>query len=210
MRYELCSACESLLCTDPTWLDCAYVKADDLHDPGASQRSMAVARLMDVVRHGSRWLDYGAGQGLLAAHARSVTSYDPFRPGIHAWPSQRFDGASMVEVLEHLMEPEKDLGQLCECLEPGSPLVLTTNLYDIGYDASWPYLASELGQHVTFPSKRGLRLLAQRTGFEWPLFARPNDLAPLEIHLLFKPPLPAIDGLADRIRGAGFAVETMP
>lgn len=210
MRYERCLGCASLLCTDPTWLVRAYEKTNDLDDPGAPQRAKAVARLIGVLQPVHRWLDYGAGQGLLANYVAAVTSYDPFQAGMNVRPSQRFEGASMVEVLEHLMEPEKDLHQLFIDLESGSPLLVTTNLYDIGYDASWPYLASEFGQHVTFPSKRGLGLLARRTGFEWLLFARPNELHPLEIHLLFKPPSPNIAVLSEKIRCAGFTVELMP
>lgn len=210
MRYERCSGCTSLLCTDPTWLVRAYAKANDLDDPGAPQRAKAVARLIGVLRPARRWLDYGAGRGLLANHVAAVTSYDPFRTGMNARPSQKFEGASMVEVLEHLMEPEEDLRQLFVHLESGSPLLVTTNLYDVGYDDRWPYLASEFGQHVTFPSKRGLGLLARRTGFKWPLFARPNELHPLEIHILFKPPSPPdMAELSEQIRCSGFAVEMM-
>lgn len=101
--------------------------------------------LLDVVSFspmGSKCLDYGGGKGglasvLAAKGCKDLTVFEPFgvNPGIKAvkWINDlndldglKFDWIFMIEVLEHLLNPQDELSKIRQYLAPGGKLVITT------------------------------------------------------------------------------------
>jgi SAM-dependent methyltransferase len=100
--------------------------------------------------------------------ARAVGERLPFRDG-------SVDLAILIEVIEHLPEPELTLRQIARVLRPGGRLVMTTPNYD--WPSPWPlleWLADRSGlvapmqgeQHVTRFGPAALAALLQRESFE--------------------------------------------
>ena len=133
-------------------------------------------------------LDFGGGSGLLCRLLRDIGidawSCDALRSGEYALKFQvdpaaiapgTFDVVTAFEVLEHLENPHQQLDDLFK-LRP-NVLVISTDPYLPGYDASWWYLTPETGQHVFFYSLPALQMIAKRFGYEllssgrWHIFA---------------------------------------
>jgi 2-polyprenyl-3-methyl-5-hydroxy-6-metoxy-1,4-benzoquinol methylase len=115
-------------------------------------------------------LDYGGGNGMLAASLRAhgfsdVTTYDPFTTAFAARPQRRFDLITCFEVLEHSNRPAETLDEIVSLRNSDGLLLFSTLLVPpeiakIG--VSWWYIAPRNG-HVTLYSAKSLRsLLAWR------------------------------------------------
>ena len=95
-------------------------------------------------------------------------------PGVY--PPGSFDVATLIEVLEHLPDPETALGTLAEILRPGGLLVLQTANYAglqarrAGADYHY-YLPG----HLFYYSAANLRALLARHGFTRAILYRPVD-----------------------------------
>ena len=92
--------------------------------------------------NGCNCLDYGGGKGyftkaLLECGCDNLTVYEPFgqNPGIESvnWINdsnnileESFEWIFMIEVLEHLLNPQKDLMKIFRYLVPGGKLFITT------------------------------------------------------------------------------------
>jgi hypothetical protein len=63
------------------------------------------------------------------------------------------------EVLEHFIEPQKDLDSIFK----NQPrfVLMSTNIYN-GEDSNWWYLTPDTGQHLFFYSQNALNLIGQR------------------------------------------------
>jgi SAM-dependent methyltransferase len=91
---------------------------------------------------GCKCLDYGGGKGSLAKvliekGCERLTVFEPFgqNPGLHAvnWindlndlEGEKFDWIFMIEVLEHLLNPQEELAEIRRHLSPGGKLMITT------------------------------------------------------------------------------------
>lgn len=87
-------------------------------------------------------LDHGGGQGKIAekllSRGADVSVFEPFgekmnKEGIEwysCWedqpPGKKYDWVFMVEVIEHLLEPEEELSKIKDRMAPGGKLVITT------------------------------------------------------------------------------------
>lgn len=87
-------------------------------------------------------LDYGGGKGnfakaLVNKGVQDLTVFEPFgeNPGIDSirWASdmndiegEKFDWIFMIEVIEHLLDPQQELNKVRQFLSPGGKLVITT------------------------------------------------------------------------------------
>jgi len=110
-----------------------------------STNEQIASSLLDAVRFspfGSRSLDYGGGKGhfanaLLKKGCESLTVYEPFaqNPGIQSvrWindmnnlAEELFDWIFMIEVVEHLLNPQQELERIRQLLAPGGKLVIST------------------------------------------------------------------------------------
>ncbi len=76
-------------------------------------------------------LDFGSGPGpvlaeLFKENSYNISIYDVFYAPDRSVLSKRYDFITIVEVLEHLRNPEKELRTLWECLNPGGVIAIMT------------------------------------------------------------------------------------
>ena len=189
--------------SDTTGLyDDLYEKAADA--PASVTRSLeAVVSSMEPLRETSRWLDLGFGAGSLlqvagargwACYGTEVSRVALQRGADCGWqvtldpqadsrfPREGFDVVSMIELLEHLREPEEIVARAHSLLRPGGMLYLTTpnadSLNRRVLGARWSVLAPP--DHVTLWTPRGIRRLLGGQGFR-ELEVAPEGLNPSEI-----------------------------
>lgn len=189
VSYHQCSDCQSLILPSPHWLDEAYGKVI-IPDPdqGSLARTLFMhrcirrlrARGVRLVPRRGRSLDVGCGKGLLLRllldDGWEAQGYDPYPQAMFAqerllaeMPSDpTFDLVTLVEVLEHTLDPVETLQRLKRCLAPRGLLLVSTELYDPAHHGSdWVYLAPEHGQHITLFSQQGLRMVTEKAGLDW-------------------------------------------
>jgi 2-polyprenyl-3-methyl-5-hydroxy-6-metoxy-1,4-benzoquinol methylase len=190
-EYHECLRCASLQVVNATWLEEAYRDEDQPlfwnPDKGRFLRNfsayayLCAYRDTNVLMDQPRVLDYGGGYGLLTQMLRDggfdAWLADPYvaRPyfcperhvaDLRTLPAASFDVATAFEVLEHLTDPRRVGEDLRRILAPGGVFVLSTAVYLPGvHTPDWPYLSTELGQHVTFWSRAALSHYAAQLGF---------------------------------------------
>jgi SAM-dependent methyltransferase len=190
-EYHECVRCMALQVSYPVWLEEAYRDEDQPlfwnPDTGRFLRNFSVYAYLcafrdaSVLAEQSRLLDYGGGYGLLTQMLRDggfdAWLADPYvaRPyfcperhvaDLRALPAASFDGVTAFEVLEHLTDPCRVGEDLRRILAPGGVFALSTAIYHPGvHGPDWPYLSTELGQHVTFWSRPALSHFAAQLGF---------------------------------------------
>jgi 2-polyprenyl-3-methyl-5-hydroxy-6-metoxy-1,4-benzoquinol methylase len=222
--YVECTACHALQVPDPYWLPEVYrdeaLPPSSNADSGRFRRNFSAYVYLDALRRGglfarsARVVDFGGGYGLLAqmlldgGYDAWTTDEYVTRPFLA--PHRQIDFAALgagsadvitaFEVFEHLVDPLALGARLAAALRPGGVLVVSTGLYNPRlHDASWPYLAVEGGQHVTFWTTAALTHLARTLGFaSVGLF--PGDAGFLTV-LSHRPP-PDLDAVLRRARRA--------
>ena len=113
-------------------------------------------------------LDFGCGNGLLIRDMKAVgikcTGYDKFNPKFKKLPKKEtFDIVIMVEVIEHLNEPFKELDMIYQSLVKGGVVMIETSFIDwLTLEDS--YIEPSIG-HSTIFSHRGLTELMASKGF---------------------------------------------
>lgn len=194
-RYEAdyfeCLRCGCLQIPNPHWLNEAYCDEGKPiavnPDSGRFCRNFsAYVRLRALEYAGLfggplRVLDYGGGSGLLAAMLRLANckcrQFDPycqvpmFAPELafatqEEIPPGGFNAVASLEVFEHLCDPVDVIRTLAQYVEPTGAIVLSTQLYkpDV-HTSDWPYLSRLAGQHITFYTRKAIRILADIAGF---------------------------------------------
>jgi SAM-dependent methyltransferase len=95
----------------------------------------------------------------------------------------RFDAAVMLDVIEHLPDPEQTLRRLHQLLTPGGHIIITTGDWDSllsrAMGASWRLMTPP--QHLFFFSRKTLRMLLERIGFEVLEIRRPWKIVPMSL-----------------------------
>jgi SAM-dependent methyltransferase len=156
-------------------------------DPNRAWYTYA-ARLLP--EKGGRWLDLGCGQaellelaaarglagmGLDVEHSNARACLAWGRPALVAnlerplpFRSGSLDGATLVEVIEHVFEAEALVDELARVIRPGGWLVMTTpNVVHLTY--RWRALTGhppkQEGYHLRFFTKDALREVFERRGF---------------------------------------------
>ena len=124
----------------------AWGDSDDNGDFAAGSTSRKIANsLLDIVNWSptqNNCLDYGGGKGnftisLIQRGAKNITVFEPFgkNPGLQYvnWVnnmnqlgSELFEWIFMIEVIEHLLDPQEELEKVRKHLLPGGKLVITT------------------------------------------------------------------------------------
>lgn len=81
------------------------------------------------------------------------------------FPDVTFDAVTMVDVIEHVRNPEVELRHVAERLRPGGHVVVSTPRVDSVLRrllrGAWPQYREE---HLTYFSRRGLEAVMQRAG----------------------------------------------
>jgi SAM-dependent methyltransferase len=190
-EFQECISCGALQVKNAAWLDEAYRDEDQPlfwnPDKGRFLRNfstyayLCAFRDTNVLVDQPRLLDYGGGYGLLTQMLRDggfdAWLADPYvaRPyfcperhiaDLRTLPAGSFDAVTAFEVLEHLTDPCRVGEDLRRILAPGGVFVLSTAVYHPGvHNSDWPYLSTEMGQHVTFWSRVALSHFAAQLGF---------------------------------------------
>jgi 2-polyprenyl-6-hydroxyphenyl methylase/3-demethylubiquinone-9 3-methyltransferase len=119
-----------------------------------------------------RVLDYGGGNGLLAASLRAAgfvgaAAYDPFTPEFAALPDGKFDLVTCFETLEHVPEPLAAIDAIiARAADPGVVL-FSTLLQPEDFDRQgmgWWYVAPRNG-HISLFSRPALEMAWRRHGY---------------------------------------------
>ncbi len=132
----------------------------------------------------TRWLDYGCGTGGLVSYLRSHGIEEAFgyeegwgaqfmvdagTPplALDDLPSLRatFDVVTLIEVLEHTIDPVAELERVRALLKPGGLCFLTTGNAEPFRDrfSDWGYVVPDV--HVSYFEPGNLRLALERAGF---------------------------------------------
>jgi hypothetical protein len=173
-----CSACGLFEFVDPDWLDAAYADPIADIDVGLASRCITLARYTEAIIRAQRLgdrphLDYGGGYGLLTRLLRDrgvdMRHYDPyarnlFAQGREGKPIESYGCVTMVEVLEHLLDPLELISSLSSHVEL---IIVSTVLVPPGRTdiSDWWYLIPDLGQHVTFYTVPALQAIASECGY---------------------------------------------
>lgn len=175
--YFRCSNCGFVQTENPYWLGEAYANPIATLDLGLLGRNFRLAEitrriLKRVLRTNARCVDYGGGYGVFVRLMRDRGSdflhFDPMAQNLFAQhftanTNEEFLLVTAFEVLEHLVDPHEHFAKLDQ-LAPH--WLVTTELIESPAPAldDWWYYLPDTGQHISFYSKKSLRLLAAQYG----------------------------------------------
>jgi len=111
-------------------------------------------------------LDYGGGNGVLAARLRDAgfgraETYDPFHPDHRIRPHGRFNLVSCFETLEHMPDPKAGAADIASFLADDGILLFSTLVQPADFAAQgmrWWYIGPRNG-HVTLHTRASLAAL---------------------------------------------------
>ena len=181
-RYYRCPTCGSLQLHGLEWLRDAYWGDTSIrHDEGRFRRNKIVYNFLDHIMHTSfkgidiRLLDYGSGEeailsSIVQKHNDRVEThnYDPYFNKMSSIPNGRFNIIMCIEVMEHLKNVDAFFEHIRSKIHRNGIVVCSTNLFmpsgPKAHTKSWSYLTPEIGQHITFWSKKSLRYMRKVIG----------------------------------------------
>ena len=202
VAYYRCRDTGFIQTEEPYWLKEAYPTPIADLDVGYVQRNLYMSRITAMVldrcfNRGARFLDYGGGCGLFVRLMRDAgydfLRTDPFCENLFApyfefnpaQPSaEPFELVSAFEVLEHLPDPCKEIGEMFRL---GDSILFSTEIQPdrpLNSPDDWQYFSPEHGQHVAFYTMKSLHFIAQK--FNAHLHSNGAS-----IHLLTRRQLPA-------------------
>jgi hypothetical protein len=175
--YRKCGTCGFTFIASPTWLDEAYQSAINRTDLGQvirlEQNSRVTKTLLELALNpAGRFLDYGAGYGLLVRRMRDsgydYWGHDAYCESLFAQDFQialtsgeKFDLITCFEVFEHLTDPIQVFERI---FAHSDALLLTTVLMPSTQPkpGEWWYYGLDHGQHVAFFTETALASVARR------------------------------------------------
>lgn len=127
------------------------------------QNSERISRILTLAGGKPQVMDYGCGHGFLVAAllmaGHSAFGYDKFNPQFDVLPMVEgcFDICMMVEVIEHLTHPWKEISDIHGSLKVGGVLYIESSFSDLmGNDIeNTPYVEPSVG-HCSILSHKGL------------------------------------------------------
>jgi hypothetical protein len=179
--FSRCPSCGLLFAQNPVWLDEAYSSAITDSDVGLVERNLWFAKVSRSVvttlfNPRGLFLDYGGGTGLFTRLMRDQGFdwywFDPSCRNIFAQgyaadlqDGTRYELLTAAELFEHLVDPLQVMAQLCE---RSSHILFTTRLLPDPAPRldQWWYYGLEHGQHVSFYTRRSLRILGEKFGLQ--------------------------------------------
>lgn len=132
-----------------------------------------------IVTKGSSGLDFGSGPepvlaGLFTEKGYDVSTFDPFYAPDRSVLNRKYDFITMVEVMEHLKEPEKEMNMLLRCLNPEGVIGIMTKFAPGHIDefSLWNYKNDPT--HICFYSEPVFKWISNR--FNTKLVFPENDI----------------------------------
>lgn len=138
-------------------------------DPGYQKFTMPV---IDVIRRRPPpldVLDFGCGDGPVIPHilkgtGYNVAIYDPFFRPDRSVLEKKYDAIAVVEVAEHLYDPQNVFSDLHSKLRKNGELIVMTELFQAQMEfGGWYYRKDPT--HVCLYSGRTMQWIAQHFGF---------------------------------------------
>lgn len=181
VQYYRCPQTGYIQTEKPYWLDEAYQDAITQLDIGLVQRNLQLReRLLRLIPHffgtKSAFLDYAGGYGLFVRMMRDAGldfyRQDPFCENLFARhfdlsdlaPTPPFALITAFEVFEHWENPVVELEKV---LKYGKNILFSTELQPEPppqKPEDWWYFSPEMGQHVSFYTRKALEALAAHFG----------------------------------------------
>ena len=175
IAYYRCSACKFIQTERPYWLEEAYSEALSTLDVGVMFRNLlnvdstsAVVSL--VFPKAASFVDYAGGYGtfvrLMRDRGFEFNWYDLYAKNLHSRGfehtlGRRYDLLTAFEVLEHLVNPVDDFGEM---LELSDNILVSTEVVPepTPLPPHWWYYTLKSGQHISFYSSQSLQVLASK------------------------------------------------
>lgn len=183
IHYRRCSECGFLFTEsfdDWSLADFKQHIYDDRYeavDPDYREKRPAALRAMldqlfPALPHDLRILDYGGGDGALAAKLRAggferVECYDPIVPGFDAAPEGRFDLVTCFETLEHVPDPVATVRHIAGFVDQPGLVLFSTLLQGQEFQSKgmdWWYIGPRNG-HISLYTRRALTLAWARENY---------------------------------------------
>ncbi|MDW7760071.1 MAG: class I SAM-dependent methyltransferase [Acidobacteriota bacterium] len=149
-----------------------------------------LALLGDAPRHGARLLDVGCGPGcfILSAAGRgwagegvevstALAAFSRNVAGVPVWegtfesagiPAEAYDAVTLLDVIEHVCEPQKVLAKAARVLKPGGKLIVSTpdfrSLSRLILGWNWAVLSP--AEHLFYFTAGTLTRILKESGFE--------------------------------------------
>jgi len=143
-----------------------YLADPEFTEKRPAETASHLAQWLERLRSRITALDYGGGNGMLAARMREsgfdYDSYDPFFAG-DTLPTRRYDLVTSFEVVEHTADPVGNLSTLLSFVKPDGAVLISTALQPPDVTSDWWYIAPRNG-HISIHSDRSLQHLARRMG----------------------------------------------
>jgi hypothetical protein len=176
--YFLCPDCDLLQTEKPYWLEEAYDDSVAVLDTGAIERNLLCADLTIVLARLLKispehpCLDFGGGHGVFTRLMRDrgfdFRWSDKFAPnlyarGFHGNSAKPHDLVTAFEVFEHFDDVRSEIDRL---FSPAHRFILISTFLHKGHRDRWWYYVPEVGQHITFYSRRTMAFIALRYKYE--------------------------------------------
>jgi hypothetical protein len=175
VTYFRCDNCGFVHTEQPYWLEQAYSEAIASQDVGVMKRNemnaLFTSNLLSLAfRNTSHALDFGGGHGVFVRMMRDrgfnffwkdLYASNHFARGFEFDPNISYDFVTAFEVLEHFVEPVRELESVMEIADNVFVSTLTVPAPTPQLTDWWYYLPST-GQHVSFYTKEALRHIAAR------------------------------------------------
>ena len=176
-KYFKCTGCNFIQTEPPFWLEESYSNAITSLDIGMLKRNLFLTNATQNIIYfffnpKSAFLDFGGGYGVFVRLMRDK-GFDYYRQDLYCenifakkfdvndTKLSKFELLTAFEVFEHLENPTKELDKMLSLSDNilfSTELVLDEN----ATPDSWWYFCPEIGQHISFYSKKSLELLAKK------------------------------------------------
>lgn len=182
VSYFKCSSCGFMQTEKPYWLAEAYELPFTPLDVYLVSRPLEFSQLTENLilkyfDYKGKFLDYGGGIGVFTRmmRDRGIQFYrqDKYAQNLFtqffdicdlAEAERKFELVTCFEVLEHLENP---LNEINEIFSLSSHVLFSTLLQpSLGVDEleSWSYIAELHGQHISFFTKKSMKIIAEKFG----------------------------------------------
>jgi 2-polyprenyl-3-methyl-5-hydroxy-6-metoxy-1,4-benzoquinol methylase len=173
VSYFRCTNCGFIHTEQPYWLERAYSEAIASQDVGVITRNemnaVFTSSLLSLAfRNTSHALDFGGGHGVFVRMMRDrgfnffwkdLYASNHFARGFEFDPKISYDFVTAFEVLEHFVEPMRELESIMDIADNVFVSTLTVPTPTPQLSDSWYYLPST-GQHLSFYTKETLLHIA--------------------------------------------------
>lgn len=179
-EYSLCGRCGFLNIERPYWLAEAYENPINDVDTGILQRNInisekAAALIPAFFNHKGTFLDFAGGYGLFVRLMRDKGFdffwQDPYTQNLFARGFEYKAGRPIellttFESFEHFADPAAEMEKM---LAVSRNILFTTTLLPepIPPPGDWWYYGLEHGQHISFYSRKSLRLFGEKYGLHF-------------------------------------------